>query len=93
MFDVSTNGAVWSKTRHSHNCSGSQVCLRFFDAGQCVRFVSGGLARVDKSDKVEAAGCVRCVMGKAQASISDIGLSFVCFAEFGGPVWVPVAKD
>jgi len=39
--------------------------LRFFDAGQCVRFVLGGLARVDKSDKVEAAGRWPCAMGKA----------------------------
>ena len=52
--------------------SGSEftLCLRFFDAGQCVRFVFGGVARVDKSDKVEAAGCVGRAMGKALGSFS-----------------------
>ena len=47
--------------KSGHWCKRSEftLCLRFFDAGQCVRFVFGGLARVDKSDKVEAAGC-RC---------------------------------
>lgn len=61
----------------------SLVCLRFFDAGQCVRFWLGGLARVDKSDKVEAAGCVCRSMGKAQASVPDIGRCFARFAELG----------
>ena len=57
------------------------LCLRFFDAGQCVRLDLGDVARVNKSDKVEAAGCMRRVMGKARSSVSDIGLSFAEFAK------------
>jgi len=34
------------------------------------------MARVDKSDKVEAAGCVGHAMGKAQASVPEFG--WVC---------------
>lgn len=49
------------------------------------------MARVDKSDKVEAAGCVRCVMGKVQASASDIGLSFAGFAKFDRAAGRPLA--
>ena len=41
----------------------------------------GGVARVDKSDKVEAAGCMRRAMEKAWSSVSDIGLSFAEFAK------------
>lgn len=55
--------------------------LRFFDAGQCVRFVLGGVARVDKSDKVEAAGRWRCSMGKVRALVADVGLVFAEFAK------------
>lgn len=42
----------------SGRCTSSarqQRSPKFFDAGQCVRFKFGDLARVDKSDKVEAA--------------------------------------
>lgn len=60
-------------TRHSSLDVDGQVCLRFFDVGQCVRYWLGGLARVDKSDKVEAAGCGCRAMGKAQAPVPDIG--------------------
>ena len=59
---------------------GSPLCLRFFDAGQCVRFDLGDVARVNKSDKVEAAGCRCRAMEKALACVSDFGLSF---ADFG----------
>jgi hypothetical protein len=55
---------------------------KIFYAGQCVRVVLGGLARVDKSDKVEAAGCRYLAMGKAQAPVPDIGLAFADFSEF-----------
>ena len=60
--------------------------LRFFDSGQCVRFVSGGVARVDKSDKVEAAGRVRSAMGKALAYVPDVGLSLGWLSSFEGSV-------
>ena len=67
------NNRSWTESGHLCASSEGLLSLRFFDAGQCVRFGLGGLARVDKSDKVEAAGCVCRSMGKAQASVPDIG--------------------
>ena len=48
--------------------------------------MSGGVARVDKSDKVEAAGYVRSAMGKALAYVPDVGLSFGRSSSFEGSV-------
>lgn len=73
-----------TQSRHLRSRSESSVCLRFLDAGQCVSVVLGGQARVDKSDKVEAAGRKRRAMGKVQAPVPDIGWSFADFSEFGG---------
>lgn len=70
-----------------------RLCLRFFDAGQFVSFVLGGVARVDKSDKVEAAGCKCRAMGKAQAPVPDIGSRFAGCAGFGGSVLRSLAWD
>lgn len=74
-------GAASGRCMRRRDC---RLSLRFFDGGQRVRFVLFGLARVDKSDKVEAAGCGCRAMGGSQAPIPDIGWIFADFSEFGG---------
>ena len=49
-------------------------------------FGFGGMARVNKSDKVEAAGYVRLPMGKALAYLPDVGLSLGRSSSFDGSV-------
>ena len=44
------------------------------------------MVRVDKSDKVEAAGRVCCAMEKALASVPDVGLSLGRSSRFEGSV-------
>lgn len=46
--------------------------------------MSCGVARVNKSDKVEAAGWKRRAVGKVQASVAHIGLSLIGLSKFEG---------